>query len=256
MAYKAITYEKKGRIAYVTLNRPEVANAHNGVMGRELREAWEDANKDENIWVAILTGAGDKHFCTGADMRAATEGESGGGGWGDIPEDFWKPVILAINGVCAGGGWHFVWQSDFAIASEHATFLEPHVSVGWVPLREMLGAANRMPLSAALRMAMLGTKERMTAQRAFDLGVITEVVPQTQLMPRATEIAGWICEQAPLAVQSIKEVLHRAYELRYAQREVFEYGNMLREFKTHHSEDYLEGPRAFVQKRKPVWKGK
>ena len=255
MAYQYILYEKKGKIAYVTLNRPEAGNSHHVMMGDELKDAWNDANKDDNIRVAVMTGAGERFFCTGADARAAAKGIAVTP-WGDIPEDFWKPVILAINGTCAGGGWHFVWQSDFAICSENATFLEPHASIGWVPLREMMGLANRAPLSVVLRMALMGTKERMDAKRAYELGIVTEIVPLDRLMSRATELAEAICEQAPLAVAAIKEVLHRTYELRFAQREAFDYGNLLREEKTHHSEDYLEGPRAFAEGRKPVWKGK
>lgn len=255
MAYKYIIYEKKGQIAYVTLNRPEAANAHHIMMGDELREVWNDANEDENIRVAIMTAAGNRFFCTGADAKAASQGIAVTP-WGDIPEDFWKPVILAINGMCGGGGWHWVWQSDFAICAENATFFEPHVSIGWVPLREMMGLANRAPLSVVLRMAFMGTKERMDAKRAYELGIVTEVVPYERLIPRATEIAEAIIEQAPLAVAAIKEILHRAYELRFAQREVFNHGELIRQWRDSQSDDHSEGPRAFAQKRKPVWTGK
>ena len=255
MAYQYILYEKKGQIAYITLNRPDVGNAHHIHMGKELTDAWNDANKDENIRIAILTGAGERHFCVGGDVTGIAQGIPPVP-WGDIPEDFWKPVILAINGVCAGGGWHFLWQSDFAICAEHATFLEPHVSIGYVPLREMMGLANRAPLSVVLRMALMGTKERIDAKRAYELGIVTELVPHAQIMSRATELAEAICEQGPLAVAAIKEVLHRAYELRFAYKEAYDYGNLLREKKTVYSEDYIEGPRAFTEGRKPVWKGK
>jgi enoyl-CoA hydratase/carnithine racemase len=255
MTYRHILYEKKGQIAYVTLNRPEVGNAHHGEMGSELTDAWHDANNDKAIRVAILTGAGNRHFTTGGDTGAMARGQPIGP-FGDIPDDFWKPVILAINGVCAGGGFHFIWQSDFAICSDNATFLEPHVSIGWVPLREMMGLANRAPLSAVLRMAMMGDKERVDARRAYELGIVTEVTTQDKLLPRATELALAICEQAPLAVAAIKEALHRGFVLRYAQREALDYGKLLRETMTHHSADYLEGPRAFAEKRKPRWQGK
>ncbi len=252
MDYKYIIYKKEGGIAYVTLNRPEVGNAGHIYMGNELRDAWNDAKNDENIRVAILTGAGNRFFCAGADAKAASQGIPVVP-WGDIPEDFWKPVILAINGICCGGGWHFVWQSDFAICSENAAFLEPHVSIGWVPLREMMGLATKAPLSVVLRMAFMGTRERMDAKRAYELGIITEVVPSERLMSRATELAEAIIEQSPVAIACIKEVLHRAYELRFAHREVFEYGNLLRAEVAHRSPDYLEGPRAFAEKRRPVW---
>ncbi len=261
MINETVLLEKRGAIAIVTLNRQEAGNAHDGRMGEALDVTWEHLRGDDNIRVVILTGAGDRHFCTGADMKAASAsakpGFKGRGvtPWGDVPENFWKPVFCAINGVVAGGGWHFVWQSDFSIAAEHVTFLEPHVSVGWVPVREMMGLANRAPLSVVLRMAFMGSSERMSAQRAYELGIVTEVVPRDRLIPRAIEIAEVISQQAPLALMAIKEVLHRAYELRFAQREIFSYADMLRK-RVHQSEDFKEGPRAFAEKRKPVWTGK
>lgn len=261
MINEAVLLEKRGAVAIVTLNRPDAGNAHDGRMGEALDATWAHLNSEDDIRAVILTGAGDRHFCTGADMRAASAaakpGFKGRGvtPWGDIPENFWKPVLCAINGAVAGGGWHFVWQSDFSIAVENATFLEPHVSIGWVPVREMMGLANRAPLSVVLRMAFMGSAERMSAQRAYELGIVTEVVPADRLIPRAVEIAEIIAQQAPLAVRAIKEVLHRAYELRFAQRESFSYGDLIRKI-VHRSEDFKEGPRAFAEKRKPVWKGK
>ena len=261
MINETVLLEKRGGVAIVTLNRPEAGNAHDGNMGEALDATWEHLRLEEITKVVILTGAGRRHFCTGADMKAASfsskPGFKGRGvtPWGDIPENFWKPVICAVNGAVAGGGWHFIWQSDFAIAADHATFLEPHVSVGWVPVREMLGLASRAPLGVVLRMAFMGSSERMSAQRAFDLGIVTELTPAERLLPRAVEIAEVIGEQAPLAVRAIKEVLHRAYELRFAQREIFAHGDLLRKI-VDQSEDHREGPRAFAEKRKPVWKGK
>lgn len=263
MINDTVLLEKREKIAIVTLNRPEAGNAHDGQMGEALDATWQHLKNDPETWVVILTAAGSRHFCTGADMRAAARahepGFKGRGPtpWGDIPEDFWKPVFCALNGAVAGGGWHFVWQSDFAIAAEHATFLEPHVSVGWVPVREMMGLATRgVPLSAVLRMAFMGNAEKMTAQRAYELGIITEVVPAEQLMPRAIELAEVISRQAPLAVRAIKEIFHRAYDLRYIHKELYAYADLLRKGIDHGSEDGKEGPRAFVQKRPPEWKGK
>ena len=262
MTNETVLLEKKEKIAIVTLNRPDAGNAHDGRMGEALDATWAELKKDEDTWVVILTGAGDRHFCTGADMKAASRqsqpGFTGRGvtPWGDVPQDFWKPVIGAINGVVAGGGWHFVWQADFSIAADHPTFLEPHVSVGWVPLREMLGLASRAPLSIVFRMAFMGTRERLSAQRAYELGIVTELVPYERLMPRAIEIAQVICEQAPLAVRTIKEALHRAYDLRFAMREVFEQMDSVRRFVDHESEDGKEGPRAFAQKRRADWKAR
>lgn len=261
MINDTVLLSKQKYVAIVTLNRPDFGNAHDGQMGEALDATWQHLKEDENIRVVILTAAGTRHFCTGADMKAATRqsqpGFQGRGvtPWGDIPMDFWKPVVCAINGVCAGGGWHFYWQSDFAIASETATFLEPHVSVGWVPLREMLGLANRAPLSVVLRMALMGTAERVSAQRAYELGIITEVVPQERLIPRAVEIAEVIAKQAPLAVCAVKEALHRAYELRFVHREIYEHMGLIANLVAQ-SEDHKEGPRAFAEKRQANWTGK
>jgi E-phenylitaconyl-CoA hydratase len=262
MINETVLLDRKDKIAVVTLNRPDAGNAHDGQMGEALDATWAELQKDDNTWVVVLTGAGNRHFCTGADMRAASRqsqpGFTGRGvtPWGDVPTDFWKPVICAVNGVVAGGGWHFFWQSDFAIAADHATFLEPHVSVGWVPLREMLGLASHAPLSVVSRMALMGTAERLSAQRAYDLGIVTELVPYERLMPRALEVAQVICQQAPLAVRAIKQALHRAYDLRFAMKHIFDQMDPIRHHVDHESEDGKEGPRAFAQKRPAEWKGR
>ena len=175
---------------------------------------------------------------------------------GDVPEDFFKPVICAVNGVVAGGGWHFMWQADFAIASETATFLEPHVGVGWVPLREMLGMALRAPQGPIRRMAYMGAAERMDAQRAYELGIVTEIVPADDLVAHSLEITKTIARQAPLAVQTTKETFQRAFDLRYAWRPLYDHMHEKRIQVDWHSEDGKEGPRAFAEKRKPVWKGR
>jgi E-phenylitaconyl-CoA hydratase len=257
-----VLLETKGKVAIVTLNRPDAGNAHNGEMGEALDATWAHIQKNDDLWAVVLTGAGQRHFCTGADMRVASRmsqpGFTGRGvtPWGDIPEDFWKPVICAINGVVAGGGWHFVWQSDFSIAVDHAEFLEPHVSVGWVPMREMLGLATLAPFGIVSRMALLGTKERLSAQRAYELGIVTELASAETLLPRAIELGEAICEQAPLAVRAIKETLHRAYDLRYTMRQVSDHMDVVRKYVDHQSQDGREGPRAFAEKRKPNWQGK
>lgn len=261
MINETVLLEKRNKVALVTLNRPDAGNAHDGNMGEALDATWKHLLEDDDTWAVVLTGAGTRHFCTGADMRAASmqrqPGFRGRGvtPWGDIPENFWKPVILAANGVVAGGGWHFFWQADFAIAADHATFLEPHVSVGWVPLREMLGLATLAPLGVVSRMALLGTSERMTAQRAFDLGIVTELVTAEQLVPRALELADMVCRQAPLATRATKEALKRAHDIRFTLRELQEHMGIVRHQVDHGSSDGREGPRAFAQKRQPEWKG-
>lgn len=254
-------------VAVVTLNRPEAGNAVNGEMRDALNEIWREVESDDDVRVIVLTGAGARHFCTGADMKwqaqlsrdaEAVRATMGNVGrtiqWPDIPRTMSKPVILAINGVVAGGGWHYVCQSDFAIAAEHAEFLEPHVSVGWVPVREMLGLATRAPFGEVMRMAMMGTAERMNAARAYQLGIVTELVPAERLLARTLEVAGAISKQAPLAVRAIKELMHRAYSLELAYPELLAHAELLRDV-VHRGPDAKEGPRAFAEKRVPRWTG-
>lgn len=231
-------------------------------MGEALDATWLHLSQADDVWAVVLTGAGQRHFCTGADMRSAVAeqdpGFTGRGEtpWGDIPQDFWKPVICAINGVIAGGGWHFYWQSDFAIAADTATFLEPHVSVGWVPLREMLGLATRAPLGVVSRMAFLGTAERLSAQRAYELGIVTELVAVDHLTTRAVELGERISEQAPLAVRATKEALRRAFDIRFTMRELHNELAPVRDHIDRETHDGREGPQAFSEKRKPVWRGR
>ena len=256
---------RDGATAVVTLNRPEFGNAMNGEMRDALNLIWADLEGDDEVRVVVLTGAGTKHFCTGADMKwqaelsrddAAVRNTKGNVGrtiqWPDLPDTLTKPVILAINGAVAGGGFHYVCQTDFAISADHATFLEPHVSVGWVPIREMLGLATRAPFAVVMRMALMGTSERMDARRAYDLGIVTELVPPERLLPRTLEIAGQIAKQAPLAVRAIKELMHRAYSLEFAKPEVLAHAELLRDM-VHRGPDAKEGPQAFAEKRAPRW---
>jgi enoyl-CoA hydratase/carnithine racemase len=264
---QAALLERHGHTALVTLNRPEAGNAVNGELRDALNEIWETIEYDDSLKAVVMTGAGERHFCTGADMKwqaqlsrdEAIVRQTGGHlgktvRWPDVPKTMWKPVFLAINGVVAGGGWHFVWQTDFAIAVEDATFLEPHVSVGWVPNREMMGLATRAPFGVVMRMALMGTSERLSALRAYELGIVTELLPREQLIPRALEIGDKIAEQAPLAMRAIKESMHRAYGLEWAHAEALAYANLLRDM-IDRGPDAREGPRAFAEKRKPQWTG-
>lgn len=255
MSYKNVIYEKEGHLAVITLNRPEYGNAMSAELRDEVDEIWKDVKFDDEVWGVIFTGAGERHFCTGLDVGGPSPIPKKDFAeyvpWPNIPK-IWKPIMVAINGVCAGGGFHFLWQSDFAICSENATFLEPHVSIGLLPVREMMGLATRAPLSVVMRMAMMGTAERVTAQQAYMWGFVTEVVPLPKLMPRARELMGKILEQAPLAVGGIKEILHRAYGLEYAHSRAMAFGNLVRPY-VDLSEDAQEGMRAFAEKRKPQW---
>jgi enoyl-CoA hydratase/carnithine racemase len=172
--------------------------------------------------------------------------------WG-IPEarDMSKPIITAINGICAGAGLSIVAQTDIIICSDDSTFFDPHVSVGQAPVHETIEFATRAPKSVALRMGFMGLAERMNAERAYQLGIVTEVVPKDKLLERAQEIAQTIVERSsPLAVRVTKQAFYRSYNMFFEDAlEMTSFYN--RTLKGTH--DQQEGPRAFVEKRKPNW---
>lgn len=263
--YQTITYVKEGRSVFITLNRPQRLNALSSQMMRELKQAWEQFNADEDAWVAVVTAAG-RAFCVGADVSELSEGtmvmartaredvaEIGELKWGPHRNRVMKPVVVAVNGICCGGGLDFVTEGDVVIASEDAEFFDPHVSVGLVSNHEMVQMGRRIPLGLALRMAVMGRADRMTARRAYEIGLISEICPRDQLLSRARAIAEAILEQAPLAVRGTKQCIIDGLNLpldqavahgEYIRREVVD------------SEDAQEGTRSFVEKRAPQWKGR
>jgi enoyl-CoA hydratase/carnithine racemase len=254
------------RVATITLNRPERKNAMNQELKDALRAAWQRVKADPEIWVAIVTGAGEA-FSSGADVESlATGGFTKPDRWRELamiegivelptPRRMrvHKPVIAAVNGVVAGFSLDLVTEADIPIASEKASFVDPHVSLGYVSSHEMVNMARRVPLAVCLRMALLGSRERMTAERALAVGLVTEVVPHAQLMGRARELATMICSNAPLAVWGTKMAILQGLGLPIAQAEEIAAGYL--EI-VEQSEDHAEGPRAFVEKRKPGWKAR
>jgi enoyl-CoA hydratase/carnithine racemase len=216
--------------------------------------------------VAIITGAGDA-FSSGADVGSlASDGFTKPDHWAklamiegitDLPtprrQRVHKPVIAAVNGVVAGFSLDLVTESDIPIASEKASFVDPHVSIGYVSSHEMVNMARRVPVAVCLRMALLGSRERMSAQRAYEVGLVTEIVPHDKLMERARELAEMILSNAPLAVWGTKMGILQGLGLPIPQAEEIAAGYL--EI-VEQSEDHTEGPRAFVEKRKPEWKGK
>ncbi len=270
MAYETVIYEKKGRIAYITLNRPEALNSLTPTMIREMIEIWQDVEDDDNIWVAVVTGAG-RALCTGADVKEAAKAVTDGGDavgvrssrahpirisgkrWGPRTNDVTKPIICAANGPVAGGGLDFVTECDIAICSDDAFFMDPHVSISWVSGHEMLQMARRVPFGVALRMAIMGRQERMSAQRAYEVGLVTEIVPRERLLERATELAEAVMENGPLAVRATKYGMWKTLGMPIDEAEAIAMGPLRR---VAESEDHSEGPLAFAQKRKPNWKGR
>ncbi|MBI4199771.1 MAG: enoyl-CoA hydratase/isomerase family protein [Chloroflexi bacterium] len=255
MERSTILYEKKDHIAYVTLNRPERLNAFNMPMMQELERAWRDFGEDREARVAIVTGSG-KAFCAGLDLKEAAVGERDVAATMKITarrSGVFKPVICAINGACVGGGFHFVLDSDIQICSEEATFLDAHTSVGYVSHRELIALSRRIGYSAALRIGLMGRYELLSAQQALGLGIVSEVVAQERLLPRATELAETIKQNAPLALEGTIEAMWRSLNLGVEDAIALSAQIARRNFMT---EDAREGPRAFAEKRQPRWKGR
>ena len=260
--YKNILFERKDHLAYVTLNRPERRNAIDPATSTELKDAFEAFKADDDLWVAVLTGAGDKAFSAGADLVAMSQSLSGGGGdsgalsvpFAGITRGYecWKPIIAAIHGYCLAGGLELALSCDIRIAADNAQFGLPE------PKRAIIPGATGTPrlpraVPQAFAMELLLTGDRYDAETALRFGLVSRVVPRDQLMATAEEIAQTILKNGPLAVRYIKQAAIQGREM------PFEDGLRLEsEFagKVFRTEDAMEGPRAFAEKREPEDKGK
>jgi len=260
MSFETLRYEKlDGGVAVLTLDRALRHNAINGVMSRELPRAWAAIDRDPDVRCVVVTGAGARAFCTGADVTdfvldGATlgDGEAGAAAlrFTSLQNGCWKPVVTAVNGYCCGGGLHFVADSDLVLCSERATFFDTHVKVGLVAAMEPVGLARRIPLEAVLRLALLGGAERMSAQEALRIGLVGEVVADDDLLPRAIALAGKIAEHSPAALARTKRAIWGGLDL--GLRDAL--AHAWREIEAHQDHpDLREGALAFAEKRKPRW---
>src|SRR3954470_18286479 len=200
MTYSTLEVWRDGPVGWLVFNRPDVGNAVDAVMFTELEQAWAELDADEDVRVIVNTGNGDA-FQTGLDVRQLAKDKDALREQSRRTRDFdlrmtawhcgvWKPVVCAVNGVCAGAGLHFVADADVVIASSNATFMDPHVSVGQVTAIETIGMIRKSPMEPITRMALMGRYERMTAERARQLGILSEVVdPPSALRARAQELA-------------------------------------------------------------------
>ncbi len=262
MEFETILYEKHDGVATITLNRPKRHNAITLTMSRELKQAWDRVKKDPEVVCVILTGAGERALCTGIDVADVADGtnttatgsmdrdESPWFQLTAIQNRCWKPVITAVNGMACGGGLHFVTDSDLVVCSETATFFDTHVKVGLVAGIEPVGLARRMPLESVLRMALLGGSERIDARRAYELGLVGEVVPAAELMPRARELAKLIGQHSPTALALSKRAIWESLDVGLDEA-LSRTWDIIREHTG--SPDLKEGAVAFVEKRKPRW---
>ena len=253
--------EKHGSVGWLINDRPDQLNAMNSAMRDEFADAWLELDRDPDVRVIVHTGNG-RAFQTGVDVS-----EIAGDGVGferyresvenwDLHFTAWqqgvrKPVITAVNGICAGGGFHWVAEADIVIAASDAQFFDPHVSIGQVVAIEAIGLMRKMPAEAVMRMALVGRHERMSAQRAYELGMVSEVVdPPERLREAAQELAEKIAHNSPAAMAATKRALWGSLELGLtdacragAQDLVSMWGHP----------DQTEGPAAFAERREPEW---
>ncbi len=259
MSDQPVLYEQDGHVVTITYNRPDRLNAINGQMRVGLNEAWDRFLGEESAWVAIVTGAG-KAFCAGADLK------DGAGSVGTFPGTFWekptinsfesglelfKPTIAAINGPCIGYGLTAVTFCDFVIASDKATFAYPEVRIGTPTIVGSIRLPQRLNWADAMELLLLG--ETVDAARAKEMGLAWKVVPHEDLMVEARALADRLCQSAPIAARTTKEVAVRSRGLGWT--EAVRFGETMR-IVANNTEDAKEGRAARVEKRPPNWQGR
>jgi enoyl-CoA hydratase/carnithine racemase len=261
MTYETLVVERDGPVGWLVFDRPGAANAMDARMLAELETAWRELAEDPGVRVIVNTGNGDA-FQTGLDVRQLARDKDALREQSRRTRDaalrltawhnsVWKPVIAAVNGVCAGGGLHFVADADIVIASPVATFLDPHVSVGQVSAFETIALARRSPMEAITRMALVGRYERIDAYRARQLGILSEVVePPEALRARAQELGEIIARNSPAAMAATKRALWGALERGLTDACRTGAGELVGMWG---HPDQEEGPRAFTERREPRW---
>jgi enoyl-CoA hydratase/carnithine racemase len=247
--------ERRGHVEILTINRPEARNAINRATAIALDEALESCERDDDVWVVVLTNAGDKAFSAGMDLKAFAAGEFPGtvNGFGGITQhDFSKPLIAAANGSALAGGFEIMISCDMVVAADHAKFGIPEASRGLVAgAGGLIRLPKRISLAVAYEMAL--TAEPIDAQRAYELGLVNRVVPSEQVLDEALALAERIAKNAPLAVRVSKDTMKRSLELSEEDSWTLNteaFGPIAR------SADAIEGAVAFAEKRAPNWQGK
>ena len=264
---QTVTYEVRDGVGWLTLNRPDVMNAFDARMLDEVSALWRQVRIDDDVRVVVLTGAGDRAFCTGLDRSTIVGDGTAEGGIGftsspfhqDDPgarlgpktNDLWKPVIAAVNGMACGGAFYLLGECDILIAAEEATFFDPHVSYGMPATYESILLVGRMPLGEVLRMQLLGAAERMSAERAHQVGLVSEVVPPAELRAAAGRVAATIAASPALAVQATLKAVWTAADL--GRRQALELGYAFVAMGMT-PESLAEGQRRFTSGERVEWR--
>jgi len=270
-SFETLRYEERDGVALVTLNRPERHNAFNSLMQRELHSLWRGLRRHDPVRCIVLTGAGEKAFCTGIDRMEQMGGQTDettddevvgsgstpfmfndpGDNIGPKSCDLWKPVIAAVNGMACGGAFYMLGEVEFIIAAEHATFFDPHVTYGMTAAFEPIHMTGTTPFCEIMRLSLLGNHERMSAQRAHQIGMVSEVVPATDLLERAGWAAGVIASQPKLAIEGTVRALWGARE--HGTRQALRLGYAYIAMGT--SQDSIaEGQAAFESGKRIEWR--
>jgi enoyl-CoA hydratase/carnithine racemase len=267
--FETLLYEEREGVAYVTLNRPDVHNAFNVKMQRELHALWTGLRRNDDVRCVVLTGAGEKAFCTGID-RTETMGETSdqnekvvgsgstpfmfddpGANIGPKSCDLWKPVIAAVNGMACGGAFYILGEVEFIIAAEHATFFDPHVTYGMTAAFEPIHMLQKMPFHEIMRLSLLGNHERLSAPRAFEIGLVSEVVPAAELAGAAEWAANAIASAPPLAIQGTVRAIWAGLE--HTRQQAIELGYAFIAMGTN-AESIAEGQKFFASGKRVDWR--
>jgi enoyl-CoA hydratase/carnithine racemase len=270
-SFETLAYEEHDGVALVTLNRPERHNAFNSLMQRELRTLWRGLRRHDDVRCVVLTGAGDKAFCTGIDRMEQMGGQTDDTtdddvvGSGETPfmfndpgdnigpksNDLWKPVIAAVNGMACGGAFYMLGEVEFIIAAEHATFFDPHVTYGMTAAFEPIHMSGIMPFCEIMRVSLMGNYERMSAARAHEIGMVSEVAPAGELRDKAMWAAGVIAAQPKLAIEGTVRAIWGARE--HGQRQAVRLGYAYVAMGTS-QESIAEGQKVFESGQRIEWR--
>jgi E-phenylitaconyl-CoA hydratase len=257
--FDGFTYDKQDHVAWIVINRPKRGNALLPEMHEAMSRIWSDVRDDPQVRVAVITGAGDRHFCTGADVgaiadRGRVSQNRGPAGnelfWSPRQNGVWKPVLCAVNGSCLGAGLQFVADADIVFSVPGAEFVDTHVNIGLVGGVENAALAQRLPIGTVLRMTLVGRDFRLTATRAYELGLVDDLVEPSELLAVVGATAASIAANSPTAVSLSKQAIWRSRDMGY--HEATEYAWSLIRLHWGHP-DFSEGLAAFAEKRDPLW---